>query len=116
MPDQDKSRGGTRRTRTTAEEPKEAREERTPPEREKRPEPKREETRAPARSPIPKEKPTYVRLRNKLRQRLQPSVYDDRGRALPIRLGPNATSGPVRKDRLTAYTQGLIARGHLRVG
>lgn len=69
----------------------------------------------PSRLPV-LPKPRYVRLANKVGQLVTASVVDDSGRAVEIRLGARETSRPVREDRLTEYTRGLIQRGHLRIG
>lgn len=75
---------------------------------------------APAAKAVPvtapkKSKPRYVRIENKLRQSLSLSIVNDDGQAAELKLGPLATSAPLREDRLTDQVRRFAAAGKVRI-
>ena len=67
-----------------------------------------------SRAPVAIRKPHYVLLKNALNQPLEISTINDRGRVVAQRVGPKSTTRPIAEDRITDFTRGLIAKGHLK--
>lgn len=55
-----------------------------------------------------------IRLLNKLDQPVKAQVLNDQGAAVEVRIPPRGQSDPLREDWLSEYTDGLIAKGHLK--